>query len=369
MRLELLFSVKEKLRESNKSILAKDVRNITNILEERLNKLVNGKKCYEGITIEDKLVMKHAILFKFKTNQKSFNKATLLDKFYKDIKDGKHRKEYHIAVVYSDGFLYFSEKLYKLISKYEIMFRKLIYLLMIGAYGDNWYKAIDENIARDKCRDRTSQDFNEQFLSFLTYQNYIDGFFKLTYPHNFEELIEEAKKDLDNNNQEKAMDKLQKIVKKPYIEHWYENLKVDRLKEDLLTMQKIRNKIVHNHAICLKDYKEYEKNTKAVIGRLEKEIKKVEREKYRSLNFKLDSDFTRTLQELFSEYKKYFSGIMNYSPEILKTYNNVLSRFSKIFEPNINFANPFLELLKEQEKLINQFRINLFIPDINDKEN
>lgn len=403
MRLELLFSVKEKLREGNKAVLARDTMCITNMVEERLNKLESGKKCYKGIIIEDKLAMKHAILFKFKINGKSLDKATLLDRFYKDIKDGEHRKEYHIAVVYSDSSLYFSEKLYKLISKHEIMFRKLIYLLMIGACGDNWYKIVDENIARDKRKDKTNQDLNEAFLSLLTYQDYINGFFQLTYPNNLEELMEEAKKELDNNNKEKAMEKLQKIARKPHIEHWYENLKVDKLKEDLSTIQKIRNKIAHNHAICLKDYKEHEKTIKAVIKRLEKEIEKVEKEKYRSLNFKLDLNFVKTMQELLSHYaitmnnnySEAFKRITlpfeivnnNYSEvfkkmtlptealanltkpsEILQSYYSKLSGFSELLKSNINFANPFLEFFKEQERLINQFKTNLFNIDTNDKE-
>ncbi|MBZ7977782.1 hypothetical protein AVBRAN12654_03185 [Campylobacter sp. RM12654] len=365
MRLELLFSVKEKLREGNKSVLVKDTRNITNIIEERLNRLENGKKCYKGIVIEDKLAMKHAILFKFKINGKSLDKATLLDRFYKDIKDGEHRKEYHITVVYSDSSLYFSEKLYKLISKHEIMFRKLIYLLMIGACGDNWYKIVDENIARDKRQDKTNQDLNEAFLSLLTYQDYINGFFQLTYPNNLEELMEEAKKELDNNNKEKAMEKLQKIARKPHIEHWYENLKVDKLKEDLLTIQKIRNKIAHNHAICLKDYKEYEKTIKAVIKRLEKEIEKVEKEKYMSLKINSIDIYARYMKELTSRYENAFKNIgkladyqtklsemISLPNKIVQNQFDIASKLSKIYIPSFSFTNPLLELLREQEELM-----------------
>lgn len=212
-------------------------------------------------------------------------KAKELDYLKNIIRNGEHRKNYRIIVVYDESSAYFCSKLTNFISKFERRLRKIIYILNLAAYGNKWIEETFSNDILKEVKEKESDKKRhvEMALEYFSFQNYLDYLFKKRYDEKPEDIIKNAIEAGKDSNTEKE-DILKILIKAKKVSLWdklFNGYELEFLETDIEEIRKIRNDVMHNREISASDFYDYKNLLMCTNKKIKKAILNVEHDKYR----------------------------------------------------------------------------------------
>ena len=179
--------------------------------------------------------------------------AKELDYLKNIIRNGEHRKNYRIIIVYDEPSEYFCSKLTNFISKFERRLRKIIYILNLAAYGNKWIEeTFSEEIQKAVVEVENNKNRHiEMALECFTFQDFIDYLFTKRYEVELEEVIYSAKNIANNpeSSKEDIIKILNKAKKTSLWDKLFSGYELEFLETDIEEIRKIRNDVMHNREI------------------------------------------------------------------------------------------------------------------------
>lgn len=211
-------------------------------------------------------------------------KAKELDYLKHIIRNGEHRKNYRIIIVYDESSAYFCSILSNFISKFERRLRKIIYDVTLAAYGNKW---IEETFTNDIKKDVNEKESDkkrhvEMALECFTFQNYIDYLFKKRYDIELEVIIGRAIETASNPKSQKE-DIIKILNRAKKISLWdklFSGYKLGFSEADIEEIRKIRNDVMHNREISASDFNAYRDLLMFTNKKIKKASLNVEHDKY-----------------------------------------------------------------------------------------
>lgn len=212
------------------------------------------------------------------------NNAKELDYLKNIIRNGKHRKNYRIIIVYDEASEYFCSKLTNFISKFERRLRKIIYILNLAAYGNKWIEeTFSEEIQKAVAEVENNKNRHiEMALECFTFQDFIDYLFTKRYEVELEEVIYSAKNIANNpeSSKEDIIKILNKAKKTSLWDKLFSGYELEFLETDIEEIRKIRNDVMHNREISASDFYYYKDLLISNNKKIKKAILNIEHEKY-----------------------------------------------------------------------------------------
>lgn len=179
-------------------------------------------------------------------------------------RNGIHRKNYKIIIIYDGSSEYYCNKLYKFLAKYERNLRRFIYIITLSAFGNKW---VEETFSKEIKAEVSSKGVNknkhiEMALECFDFQTYIDYLFTKRSEIELEDIIEE----INQFSYDKKFDKneliniLSKGKKVSLWEKLFDEYSIDILEKEIDDIRKIRNVVMHNKEINDIQFEEYKKS-------------------------------------------------------------------------------------------------------------
>ena len=193
--------------------------------------------------------------------------AQILSQLNKIIVEGKNREKFNIITANDEASKYMNGKLYNLISDNEQKIRQLIYLILTDVFGMYWAEETLDSGQYKEIKKRShgdSQHVIEKGLEEFTYQEYITFLFDKR-PNKFSDE-EFLNKTIDNISSYPEEIKKETIISllveskgKSLWENYFSDVNYEDAENDIESIRKIRNKVMHNKQISFEGFTNYEK--------------------------------------------------------------------------------------------------------------
>lgn len=288
------------------------------------------------------------------------NNALELDHLKNIIRNGEHRKNYRIIIVYDEASEYFCSKLTNFISEFERRLRKIIYDVTLAAYGNKWIEETFSNDIKKDVKEKESDTKRhvEMALECFTFQNYIDYLFKKRYDIELEVIIESAIETANNpkSKKEDIIKILNKAIKMSLWDKLFSGYKLGFSETDIEEIRKIRNYVMHNREISASNFNDYRNLLMFTNKKIRKANLNVEHDKYGDeVNV---ADILYPLNEtMFSMVKinkaieKALSPLLNDNKVISDTIGEMVGskKLSELHKLSLN--NKITEISKDTNKI------------------
>lgn len=189
------------------------------------------------------------------------------------IKQGEHRKNFHITVSYDESSDYYCEKLFKQLSKYERKLRYFVYVTLIELFGNEWIdKTLNEEIEGDIKKRSNSNKLIENALEEFEYHHYKQFLFQEHPDYDCDIVIEEALDYLSKGdiNENELVEILERGNSRSLWERFFEGSGLIDLQDNINEIQTTRNIVMHNKEMNNKVFKE----SKSLLIKSRKELEK-----------------------------------------------------------------------------------------------
>lgn len=281
-----------------------------------------------------------------KKGTSTYDEAKALSYFKDKISKGKHREDYNIIIDYDGSSEYYCNRLSPLISRFERKLRQCIYLLMLAVYGNEWVK---KTISDDIMNEVTKKENNkhrhvEMALECFTFNNYIDYLFEERNGIDIDEAIVEAINIINGtdikNNKEDLIMLLNSFKKASLWEKLFDVCKeIEFSKNDIDTVRKIRNVVLHSKEVSDNSFKKYKKILIKSNKKLERVILRIKDEKYKVTANVIDVlyAYSETIKTVLIENGGAISFMTPAMEDLIKI-NSGLSKLAKVQEGAINLS-------------------------------
>lgn len=277
----------------------------------------------------------------------TYDEAKALSYFKDKIRKGKHREDYNIIIDYDGSSEYYCNKLSPLISRFERKLRQCIYLITLATYDNEWvHKTIFANVLKEVTEKESNKNRHvEMALECFTFNNYIQYLFEKRNGADIDEAIVEAiniinSKD-NNKNKDKDLITLLNSLKKTSL---WENLfdvckEIEFSKNDIDTVRKIRNVVLHSKEVTDNSFKKYKKILIKSNNKLERVILRIKDEKYKVTANVIDVlyAYSETIKTVLNENGGAISFVKPAMEDLIKI-NSGLSTLAKVQEEAINLS-------------------------------
>lgn len=279
------------------------------------------------------------------------------------IKNGSHRKDYRIIIVYDGASEYCCTKLSRFISIFERKLRQFIYIITLAAYGNKWIEETFFDDIKKEIKEKESDEKRhvEMALECFTFQNYIDYLFEKRCDEKLEDILQSAVEVADdsNSNKEDVLKILNKAKKVSLWDKLFNGYEMEFLETDIEKIRKIRNDVMHNKEISLDDFETYKKLLRECNKKLECAISRVESDNYPETVNIVDIFYSlrETMQSMVNLRKSVIESIapaikdlITITDKITKTIN--IDKISELYK--LSFKNQIVD----RSQLISQSYIN-----------
>lgn len=253
--------------------------------------------------------------------------AKQIDFLKNRIRNGIHRKDFRIIIIYDEASEYYCTKLSRFISIFERKLRQFIYIITLTAYGNNWIKeTFSEEIQKAVAEIESNKNRHiEMALECFTFQDFIDYLFTKRYEVELEEVIYSAKNVANNpeNSKEDIIKILNKAKKTSLWDKLFDRYGMEFLEADIDQIRKIRNDVMHNKEISTEDFDSYKKLLRSCNKKLDKAILKVESENYPD---------TVNIIDIFYSLSETMKSMANLGKSVIESITPAINDLIKITE-------------------------------------
>lgn len=253
--------------------------------------------------------------------------AKQIDFLKNRIRNGIHRKDFRIIIIYDEASEYYCTKLSRFISIFERKLRQFIYIITLTAYGNNWIKeTFSEEIQKAVAEIESNKNRHiEMALECFTFQDFIDYLFTKRYEVELEEVIHSAKNIANNpeNSKEDIIKILNKAKKTSLWDKLFDRYGIEFLEDDIDQIRKIRNDVMHNKEISTEEFESYKKLLRSCNKKLDKAILKVESENYPD---------TVNIIDIFYSLSETMKSMANLGKSVIESITPAINDLIKITE-------------------------------------
>ena len=276
--------------------------------------------------------------------------AKVLNYINNNIKKSIIHKDYYIIQTYDESSKYLCNKIYPKFNEFERKIRRVIYLILIKAFGKLWVQeAISDDLKyKLKSKINSTDAMIEQALQEMDINDLEDFLFKSRYWYNIEDIIsnELCIENINNLNKDEIIKLLEKIQKYNLWNKCFSEIKVTNLEEKLEKIRKLRNKVAHFKEITLEEYTESQKLLKSIIKEIDFAIRYVSLKNY---DISISKDIVISFAEMTQKIIESLNTLLK--PININAVSNTLTSIVEQLElskPKIpegifpQLANPFL---------------------------
>ena len=256
-----------------KSVFSKDVEaGIVQFVEGR-KLLVKGKSKY--VPIEYSFVKtKKVHILDVSTKDETVDSFIAMEYFLKQFTINAHKEDFNIIKAFDEPSQVLCSRLYKPLTKFERSLRKLVYEIVVKAYGSAWYKNTIEDLTNN-CKalkevyekvsisaDQNHINKIECALEELDYASLCKYLFSKASPMSYSEVLE--KELSDEKLSEMTKDDMVKIIHDSRPRSLWERLfhdftELSDLEREIPDIHSLRNKVMHAKSVTYDEYQTLKK--------------------------------------------------------------------------------------------------------------
>lgn len=232
-----------------------------------------------------------AHIINISTEHENISAFCAMEKFYQKFSIIVRMNEFNIIKAYDGSSQVLCSRLYKPLSQFERVLRKLVYEIVVKTYGSSWYKETVENLRNNskeinhiygELSQRAKGDHNNQIecaLEEMDYESLKNYLFVETPAKSISELL--VSELSDENVAKMTKDEIIERIQNSRPQSLWNRLfsshtELSGLQTDFSQIHMLRNKVMHAKSISYDEYKELNNLLNKWIMLIENAIKKNE---------------------------------------------------------------------------------------------
>ncbi len=302
--------------------------------------------------------------------------AKVLNYINENIKKSILHQDYYIIQTYDESSKYLCDKIYPKFNEFERKIRRLIYLILIKAFGKLWVQETINDELKNKLKNKlnSTDAMIEKALQEMDINDLEDFLFKPRYWYNIEEVIDNelSIKNIGTLEKDEIIKHLEKIQKYRLWDKCFSEIKITKLEEKLERIRKLRNEVAHFKEISLKQYAESQILLKSITKEIDTAIINISLKNY---DLSISKDILISFSEMSKKIKESLSALLepisfDFVSEAIKSMFEQIEQtklelpeglFPKLENPftnkSINEMTGIKHMIDEISKPINGFKV------------
>lgn len=326
---------KKKVRNIENTILRDEILNLFKKLfidldEYDLTFFVNNRDGKINYKISGS--SKDMLCVKLECNETSMKSAKIISTVIDLLTKGEHRAKFHIILSYDESSYYCCNQLMPYFGTFERLIRKIVYLTVTKAYGNEWVEKTFEVSLKKDIQTQSKENMEnliEHALDELTYEQLKKYLFEPISELPLKSVLEnelstENLKKLEKNEIINVLNKCRKISL--WERFFKDNPNFEDFESKLIIIQKYRNKVMHNKRISFDDYLIVRKELKKINKQLMEAVTIIENKTFN------DVDYLYIIEHLQDSIARVFESISNID---LSRITDLLTNFGVMISKSI----------------------------------
>lgn len=261
--------------------------------------------------------------------------AKVLNNINNELKRSILHKDYYIIQTYDESSKYLCDKTYPKLNEFERKIRRLIYLILIKAFGKLWVQETINDELKNKLKSKvhSTDTIIEQALQEMDINDLENFLFKPRYWFDIENVIsnELSIKKIKELEKDEILKRLEKIQKCKLWDKYFSDIQITDLEEKIEDIRTLRNKVAHFKEITLDAYADGQKLLKSIIKDIDVAIEKASLTNY-------DLSMSKDILESFVDMTKRIMESINTTLKPLSS-SLVFEAFTSVLE-QIELSKP-----------------------------